>query len=419
MQLKTLDERLHYIDHLRGFMFIFMAFDHALHAYAKNWGQFWFFWDDKRTVIFDAFYVHDQVIIMPMLFFIFGMFVVPSLFRRGLLSYIGERFLRLGTIYLFGITFLVPLLSYPRYEWHEDPGISYVEFWRDIFFYERFQAGPMWVLHAILGFTLILLFLYYFIPPLYRGLTHFFQGCARRPILGYVTFGLVSTIILFFSDLIWGAPWWTNFGWIFSLQSSRMILILTYFLAGSALMHGGFLKDGEFIQKLSDNWTKILVLYIILAASFMYYTTSQYEITYNEVVKDYVRKNGGWLTVDRKILWSLIKEYAPPILWRTTLHGFLCLTQALLLLAVFKRFFAKPTAMWTSLARNAFGIFILHETIVVWMQYYFNTLPIPIFIKFTSCALVAITVSWFISAKILLKIHFIERILSPKVKGVS
>ena len=419
MATKTLEQRLHYIDHLRGFMFILMAIDHALHAYAEKWGFFWFFWDEKRTPIFDAFYVHNQAIIMPMLFFIFGMFVLPSLKHRGFFSYVKERFFRLGLIYIFGITFLVPLLSYPKYEQHEEPGISYLEFWRDIFFHERFQAGPMWVLHGILGFTLLLIGIYYFTPPLYRLITRFFQKCAERPVYGYMVFGLMSAIILFISDILWGAPWWTNFGWIFSLQSSRMILIFVYFLAGSALMQSGLLHNSTFLKMLTDNLYKIAILYLALAFGFMFYTTSYYDSTYNEVIMRTARASGGWFSVDTSAWMTLILKYAPPILLRTTLHGFLCLTQALLLLAVFHKYFSKPTALWTSLARNAFGIFILHETIVVWLQYYFNETSIPMFVKFFTCVLIGISLSWLISAKFLLKVPILERILSPKPKEIA
>lgn len=60
--------RYTYIDYLRGFMFLLMAFDHTLHAYAQNWGRFWFIQDFERSSVWDAFYLFDQSIIMPMVF---------------------------------------------------------------------------------------------------------------------------------------------------------------------------------------------------------------------------------------------------------------------------------------------------------------------------------------------------------------
>jgi glucans biosynthesis protein C len=413
---KTLDQRLHYIDHLRGFMFIFMALDHALHAYATNWKRFWFFRDYEGSTVFDALYLHDQSIIMPMLFFIFGMFVLPSLQRRGLFGYLKERLIRLVPIYVVGVIFFVPLLSYPKYEQYDEPGIGYLDYWWNIFFGERMQAGPFWVVHAILGFTLFLLAVYYFIPPLYRGLAKFFNWCVSKPIVGYITFGLITSIILFVSDIVWGAPWWTNFGWLFSLQSSKMILILLYFFGGSALMYSGILQDEAFMAKFANHWPRFLALYLLFAIAYMTNSVMHYEDAFNEVTRRFAAANGGWWEA-RSTLWPVLREYAPPIMLRTFLHGFMCMSQVLLLLSVFKKFFDTPTPMWTSLARNGFGIFILHDPIVIWMQYYLINTHIPVFFKFLMCAVVSISIAWFVSAKVLLKIPIVERLLSPNPGG--
>jgi len=421
MTIKTLDQRLSYIDHLRGFIFILMAVDHGLHAYAYNWKAFWFFRDYEGSTIFDAFYLHDQVIIMPMLFFIFGMFVIPSLLRRGLPGYLKERFFRLGIIYIIGVPLFVPMLSYPRYETFEEPGISYFAYLRDVFFADFPhipQAGPYWVVHALLGFTLILLLVYYILPPVYRAITWFFRWCVSRPLAGYVIFGLISSVILFVSDIIWGAPWWINFGWLFSLQASKMVLVLTYFFAGSALMYSGVLRDEELMNKFANHWQRLLALYALLAICYMYYSVAHFDDAFNEITRRFAMSHGGWWQASNDI-WPIFTEFGPPILKRTILHGFLCMTQVLLLLALFKKFFDKPTPMWTSLARNGFGIFIIHDPIVVWMQYYLINVHLPLFIKFVLCAIIPIALAWVISAKILLKIPIVERILSPKPKEVA
>lgn len=417
MTLKTLDQRLTYIDHLRGFMFIVMALDHALHAYALNWGKFWFFRDYNRSVAFDAFYVHDQNIIMPMLFFIFGMFVIPSLLRRGLFGYLKERFLRFGIIYLIGVPLIVPMLSYPRYETYEEPGIGYLEFCREIFFGERFQVGPFWVLHGLMAFTLLTLIIYYVLPPIYNMLVRFFKWCFMNPVTGFLLLAIKMSVILFVSDLFWGAPWWFNFGWVFSLQASKMILIFICFLAGSALMSSGVLRDEELMQKFANQWPKFMVMYAFLAFSFMTYSVSNYDLAYNEFVRKYAFQNGGWFEAGGNLI-PVIKEYAGPIFIRTFLQGFLCLTQILLLLSLFKKYFDSPTPQWQSLAKNAFGLFILHETIVVWMQYYLNSTELPLLFKFLLCASVGISVSWFLSARVFNRIWLVERLISPKPKGV-
>ena len=78
-----------YIDYLRGFMFMLMAFDHTLHAYAQNWGRFWFIQDFERSSVWDAFYLFDQSIIMPMIFFIavLTFFFIPAVLINQTLTY--------------------------------------------------------------------------------------------------------------------------------------------------------------------------------------------------------------------------------------------------------------------------------------------------------------------------------------------
>jgi len=155
-----------------------------------------------------------------------------------------------------------------------------------------------------------------------------------------------------------------------------------------------------------------------LAICYMYYSVAHFDDAFNEITRRFAMSHGGWWQASNDI-WPIFTEFGPPILKRTILHGFLCMTQVLLLLALFKKFFDKPTPMWTSLARNGFGIFIIHDPIVVWMQYYLINVHLPLFIKFVLCAIIPIALAWVISAKILLKIPIVERILSPKPKEVA
>lgn len=416
MEIISLDKRLHYIDHLRGFMFIVMAIDHALHAYAYRWKNFWFFRDYQGSELLDAFYLQDQVIIMPMLFFIFGMFVLSSLKRRGFWGYLVERFLRFTPLYIIGVIFIVPLLSYPRYETYDEPNIGYFEYWKDVFLTTRIQAGPFWVLHALVGMTLILLFIYYVLPFLYRWIVKGMRFCVDHPIPGFIIFGLLSSILLGVSDLLWGAPWWVNFGYIFSMQGSRMLLILLYFIAGSALVQAGIFQNQNLMDKIGRYWPLFLGLYIIFAIPFMVYSTVWHDMAFNDTFYRISRSHGGWISGWSEnwaqispIFWNI----APGILLKTTLFGFLCLSQALFLVSIFKRFFSQPTAWWTSLARNGFGIFIVHETIVVWTQYFLLDVQISVFLKFLISAVLGITLAWLISAKILLKIPIVKRLISP------
>lgn len=414
-------QRLHFIDHLRAFMFLLMAIDHSLHAYAYYWGRFWFFRDHDRSVVFDALYLQNQSIIMPMLFFIFGMFVLPSLVRRETWGYIKERFLRLGVPYIIGIPLMVPLLAYPKYQHFVNPDVGYfefwlgtqgIQFWKSIFFAERLQGGgPFWVLYAMTLYSAVLVAVYKLLPWSFRGLVRFVQWTTEHPIAGFLIVGGISAVLLGVSDLIWGAPWWIGFWKIFHLQASRFLLILTYFFLGAAVYQSGILTNKSIMQRFADLWPVLAVLTAVLGGAYVGYSLLYfYDGAYSDEIRLYLQQ-ADWTTGG---LWGLLATEAPGVLVRTTLHGFFCLSQMLLLLAVFYKFISKPTPTWTFLAGNCYGFFLFHEAVVIWCQYGLETTELPILFKFFLTAFVGVVFTLLLNDRIFLRIPFLKRILSPE-----
>lgn len=412
-------QRLHFIDHLRAFMFLLMAVDHSLHAYAYHWGRFWFFRDHDRSVGFDVLYVQDQSIIMPMLFFIFGMFVLPSLARRGAWGYIKERFLRLGVPYIIGIPLMVPLLVYPKYHHFVNPDVGYFEFWlgsdlqfwKSIFFVERLQGGgPFWVLYVMALYSAILIIAYKLLPWAFRILTCFVQWAVEKPVAGFLVWGSFSAVLLGVSDLIWGAPWWIGFWKIFYMQASRFLLVLAYFFLGAAVYQSGILTNQAVMQRFSNQWVKLAILTLILGAAYVWYSlTYFYDGAFSDEIHLLWRRE-GWQALG----WDLFAVEAPAVLVRTTLHGFFCLSQTLLLVAVFYKFVAHPTRLWTFLAGNCYGFFLFHEAVVIWCQYGLDATELPILFKFLLTAFVGIVFTLLLNDKVLLRIPFVRRVLSPE-----
>ncbi len=402
-------KRLHFIDHLRAAMFVLMILDHALHAYALNWGRFWFFQDYDRSIIFDAFYMHNQNIIMPMLFFIFGMFVLPSAGRRGIGGYLKERAIRLGIPYVICIPLLVPLLTYPRYEETEMPGAGFLDYWFNVFFTEKLQGGPLWVLHAMMLYSVILLLVAKVIPNYSHCAKAFAEKLVQYPIKSFIGVGIVGAMILGVSDLIWGAPWWIGFWKIFYLQGSRFLFVLLCFFLGSAVSAAGLFEDQSLLDRLAKYWQQLLGLSITLGVIYAVYSLYFYhDGAFSGEIRYYFHSGGTWQNA-----WSVIAAESPMVLVRTTLSSFLCLSQMLALLAVFMRFFRNPTPIWTSLAKNVYGIFLIHETLVVWGQYYLIGTDLPIAVKFVLTATFGLFGAWLLNDRVMLRIPAFKRVLSP------
>jgi len=416
--MSQLDQRrFHFIDHLRGFMFLLMAIDHALHAYAFYWGPFWFFRDSDRSMVFDALYLQNQSILMPMLFFIFGMFVLPSLQRRGIWGYLKERSIRLGIPYIIGVPLIMPILTYPKYEHFTAPGISLFDFVTNIYFPDKVSgAGPFWVLYVMALYSFILILVVKILPWYFRWTVSALKWAVKNPIPGFLIFGFKSAVLLGISDLIWGAPWWIGFGKLFYFQASRFLLILLYFFAGAAVSASGIFNDQDFMKKFADRWLQWLIIAGVLGFCYAGYSLAYiHEGAYSEEIRYYF-KTTDW---NWDGAWAVIASDAPGVLIRTTLHGYFCLAQALALLAIFYRFVAKPTPFWTSLAVNCYGLFLLHDILVIWGQYYLVDMPLPILIKFLFIAMIGISLTWWFNDRVLLRNKYIKRVLSPDAPSIA
>lgn len=361
-------KRYIFIDHLRGFVFALMAFDHALHAYASHWAPFWFFRDFDRTDTFDALYLFDQSIIMPMLFFIIGMFVLPSFERNGFIGYYKKRLIKLGIPFIIGVIFIVPLLTFPKFHEYVDPNPTYWEYWTQIFFSNKLQAGPFWVLYAILLYSTILILLSKIKIRVF--LVASLKFIAQRSLIGIGVFILISAIIYGVSDLIWGAPWWIGFGKLFYLQGSRFIMNFVYFLMGAGLMASGLLDNKDLWDRFAKKVPLLGVLMVAAGITYSGFSLFYFEQAYSET---------------------------PDILVRTTLLAILGVFQVLFLLAFFYRYFNEPTPLWQSLAKNGYGIFLFHEAMVVWLQFFLVSFAFSPYLKMPIVFVLGFGAAWLLN----------------------
>ncbi|MGI4850535.1 MAG: acyltransferase family protein [Janthinobacterium lividum] len=407
-----------FIDHLRGFVFAFMAFDHVIHAYAQNWGRFWFIQDFDRSTILDMIYLFDQSLIMPLLFFLVGLNVLPSLHRHGFQRYLKNRFIKLAIPFLFCIPLIVPLLSFPRYQLTIDPTIDFITYWRDIFFTQKLQAGPLWVCYAIFLYSFILILLNRRMPSFIPKMGAWVRdGTAMVLILTILGF---SIIILTLSDIVWGAPWWIGFWKVFYLQASRFLLYFLYLILGASVRASGLFDNQNFMQRFSQRWWIWLSLTVIAGLAYSGYATvyidqGAYSDTFRLQAKEFFDQGGAWSDFGSFVSsqgFDVLTHETPDVLIRTALHALLCLCQVLFLISLFYRFCNTPTPVWQSLARCCYAIFLTHEAMVIWLQYYFIGNDLPILMKIIIIFILGFGGSWLMSEKILLRIKPLRRVLN-------
>ena len=409
-----------YIDYLRGFMFMLIAFDHTLHAYAQNWGRFWFIQDFERSSVWDAFYLFDQSIIMPMIFFIAGLNVLPSLKQRGFRDYLNHRFIKLGIPFMVCIPLIVPLLTFPRYQLTVDSSIDYWEYWGTVFFPQKIQAGPLWVCYGLFLYSIVLIFLNSFFPFLIPQLGRWLRSrFIEKSLQGILMVICVSAFILGVSDLMWGAPWWIGFWKLFYLQGSRFLLYFLYFILGAGIQASGILEDKSLLEKFSAQWRQWLGLMMVAGAAYIgyamiYVDQGAYSDAFRYQMNDFFAQGGSWFefwTFMSAYGFDTLRDAAPGVLMRTFLHGVLCLFQVLFLLSFFYRFCNTPASLWQSLARCCYAIFLTHEAMVIWLQYGLIGVELPTVAKILIVFGLGFGGSWLLSEKILLRIPGLQKVL--------
>ena len=77
---------------------------------------------------------------MPLMFLLAGLFVRPSLARKGLGRYLADRALRLGVPLLVGVATVIPLSYYATYLQAGGSG-GFVAFWAHMVTRARGRAG--------------------------------------------------------------------------------------------------------------------------------------------------------------------------------------------------------------------------------------------------------------------------------------
>ena len=157
-------ERRVEFDYLRAFVITLVLFVHAVLAYTA------FAYinfenpiassnpvvNEQRWIGFDLVVALNETFLMPLLFFISGMFVWQSLERKGTWKYFTDRLKRLGFPIVIGVFFLMPLAYYPaqlQVGLITEKETSYGVFWLGMVRSGFGTAGPLWFLWLLLGFN--------------------------------------------------------------------------------------------------------------------------------------------------------------------------------------------------------------------------------------------------------------------------
>jgi peptidoglycan/LPS O-acetylase OafA/YrhL len=321
--------------------------------------------DSQRWLGFDIYAAFQYVSLMPVMFFLSGVFVWPSLRRKGSGRFLYDRLRRIGLPFVLGVYALMPFAYYPVYRLTAiDPG--WLAYFRHLVALPFWPSGPLWFLWELLAFDIVAVLLYRVAPRSGDLLARLSGSAGEAPGRYFLVLLGVSAAAYLPLAFVFGAGNWQDFG-PFALQPDRVLLYLVYFFAGVGIGAGGYDRgllraDGVLVRRwpwwLGGAIASFLLWMISMAPSFY---------GHSGVLLDFV----AYLAVVLAVATA-------------------CLAFA----AVFVRFASGRWAIAESLAANAYAIYLVHYVFVIWLQYAFLGAALPAIVKGMSVFAGALVLSW-------------------------
>jgi hypothetical protein len=326
--------------------------------------------DHERFFGFDLFCAWQDVSLMSLMFLLAGLFTPASLSRKGSLTYLSDRWRRIGLPFLLAVAILSPLAYYASYRLTAaDPSIA--AFWQHWRALPMWPAGPVLFLWQVVLLGAIAAALIAFAPGIVKALKRIGEAVADRPMAFFVGLTALSALAYVPLAMIF-SPWsWKSWG-PFAFELSRPLHYLVYFFAGFAigaagLDRGVLHRDGA----LARYWPAWLVAAIISMCAWGGLTS----LTLS-----------GWAT--SPLAERLASAFAFPIA---------CATGGLCLLSICLRLVRMRHRWLDNLSSNAYSIYILHYVFVLWLQYVLLSVNLGAIGKAAIVFAAALALSWIAS----------------------
>lgn len=374
------------IDNLRAIVILLVLSFHSVLAYLNFLPASPFRFDDppylwrafpivdsERWLGFDLFCAWQDVFLMSFFMFLSGLFVWPSLRRKGPLNFLSDRMLRLGLPFAVVVLLLTPLAHYPTYlQTAADPGLE--AFWRHWLALPFWPVGPMWFLGLLMVGDIAAALLYPWVVPGADRLLRLSSEVRQRPGRFLAAMALASALAYIPLELIFGASTWFHQG-PFTFQLSRPAHYAVYFFAGAlvgacGIERGLLALDGPLARRWKA-WLAAALLSFFLWAG----------------LTALVRDAGDAAPLALRVAGDLSFVLA-------------CFGSCFFALAFGLRFARLPLVVFDSLKANAYGMYLIHYVFVVWLQFAVLGLAMPALAKAAIVFAGTLALSWSATASL-------------------
>ncbi len=381
------------LDYLRATLTIMVVAHHSSLAYtrfahidSKNYlassapvidGARWLFLDYAENF--------NDVFFMSLMFFISGLFVLPSLRRSGAAAFVGHRLIRLGLPFALGVTVLMPAAYYAAWlaAGHRE---GYLDYWRANITTHGWPPGPLWFVWVLLLFDVVAAAAFAVFPPRTFESSSASRWFIERPLPAFgIMFAVCALMYLPMLSIFGFGVWAPLLTKPFYFQVCRIGLYLAWFFAGAwvgadDLDRGVLARSG----RLARDWRWWL------RGCFVAYNLLIFLPRIPSLIGVLSTRELGALEA---ILWVLS-----------------CVASGFAFLALFRGVVRTRRPWMDSLARSAYAIYIVHYFFVLWAQFALLDQPLPAGVKFAITFAIALTLSW-LTAQVLLRIPGARQVL--------
>src|SRR6201746_648387 len=160
--------------------------------------------DPKEFFGFDMIVLATDSFFMAMFFFLSGLFVWPSIARKGPLNHLADRLRRLALPFVICAFTVIPL-AYYAISLRQHPAIGFSEFWWTTITKGPWPSGPIWFLWFLFVFDVIACLLYRLSPTMLDPINRLSLYGRRRPAVFFAVL-LAVTAAFYVPGLMYLGP---------------------------------------------------------------------------------------------------------------------------------------------------------------------------------------------------------------------
>ncbi|WGS23139.1 MULTISPECIES: acyltransferase [unclassified Bradyrhizobium] len=353
------------LDRARTFLTLVVLLHHSVIPYT-----YFGHTDPTSWIGFDCVVLATDSFFMAMFFFLSGLFVWPGLGHKPLPIFLRDRLLRLGLPFAICAFTVIPL-AYYAIALRETPTLTFSEFWWKTVTVGPWPSGPIWFVWVLLAFDVTASLLYRVSPRLLDPINRLSQQAFDRPATFWLLIVVGSAAVYLPMLVYYGQNRWFEFG-PFSVQASRVLLYASYFFIGAGIGAANFERG---VLSANGRLTRTPLFWAIITL---------------------IPYAGMWMMI--YIKRAIIGNPDPLPGWYLAFYGtFFVLFSASILFAILGYFLHSKASGPTLLDRmqgDAYGMFLAHYPIVLWLQYWLFDFDLPAIAKAAIAFFATVALSW-------------------------